>query len=59
MLSNLAWDVSAGVVLVREAGGLVYDSDGSDHTPHSLHTVASAPGLSRALARVVQEVTGR
>jgi myo-inositol-1(or 4)-monophosphatase len=44
MLSNLAWDVSAGVLLVRESGGLVFDSDGSDHTPSSRHTIASAAG---------------
>ena len=29
MLSNLPWDVSAGVLLAREAGGEVYDLDGS------------------------------
>ena len=31
MLSNLPWDVTAGLLLVREAGGLVYDYDGSPH----------------------------
>ncbi len=29
MLSNFPWDVTAGLLLVREAGGLVYDYDGS------------------------------
>ena len=28
MLSNLPWDMTAGLLLVREAGGLVYDYDG-------------------------------
>jgi myo-inositol-1(or 4)-monophosphatase len=45
MLSNRAWDVSAGVLLVREAGGLTYDWDGSEHDVDSRFTLASAPGL--------------
>ena len=32
-LSNLPWDVSAGVLLVREAGGLVLDAEGARHSP--------------------------
>jgi myo-inositol-1(or 4)-monophosphatase len=49
MLSNRAWDVSAGILLVREAGGRVYDLDGRDHDLSSRCTVASAPGLKTAL----------
>ena len=49
MLSNRAWDVSAGVLVVREAGGQVYDLDGRDHDLKSLCTVASVPGLKPAL----------
>lgn len=45
MLSNLPWDVSGGVLLVREAGGRVYDHDGSPHTPSSRFTLASTSGL--------------
>jgi myo-inositol-1(or 4)-monophosphatase len=49
MLSNRAWDVSAGILLVREAGGLVYDLDGSEHNLSSRCTIASLPGLQRQL----------
>lgn len=49
MLSNRAWDVSAGVLLAREAGGLVYDFDGSEHSVDSRFTIASAPGLKSHL----------
>ena len=45
ILSNLPWDTMAGVLLVREAGGLVLDADGSDHTVSSASTIALAPGL--------------
>jgi myo-inositol-1(or 4)-monophosphatase len=49
MLSNRAWDVSAGVLLVREAGGLAYDRDGSQHDVDSRFTIASAPGVKDSL----------
>ncbi len=55
MLSNLPWDVSAGALLVREAGGLVYDIDGTDHSTRSRFTIASAPGLSSSLRQVVAD----
>jgi myo-inositol-1(or 4)-monophosphatase len=53
MLSNRAWDVSAGVLLVREAGGLVYDLDGSDHGLDSRVTLASVAGLKRELLALI------
>jgi myo-inositol-1(or 4)-monophosphatase len=49
MLSNRAWDVSAGVLLAREAGGVVYDWDGSEHGRGSRFTIASAPSLKKSL----------
>ena len=55
MLSNLPWDVSAGVLLVREAGGEVYDLDGSPYSVGSTFTIASTPNLRRPLLAVVQE----
>ena len=54
MLSNLPWDVSAGVLLVREAGGEVYDLDGSPYSPESTFTIASTPSLRKPLLAVVQ-----
>lgn len=55
MLSNLPWDVTAGLLLVREAGGLVYDYDGSEHGSESRYTIASVPSLRAAMCAVVQE----
>ncbi len=55
MLSNLPWDVSAGALLVREAGGLVYDVDGSRHSTRSRFTIASAPSLSASLRAAVAD----
>ena len=54
MLSNLPWDVSGGVLLVREAGGVVYDLDGSDHRLTSAYTIASTRALKRPLLDVLQ-----
>lgn len=44
-LSNNAWDVQAGVLLVREAGGEVFDYDGSSHDISSKYTLASNANL--------------
>ena len=46
MLSTLPWDVSGGVLLVREAGGVVLDLDGTHHTPGSRCTLACTPDCS-------------
>jgi myo-inositol-1(or 4)-monophosphatase len=55
MLSNLPWDVSAGVLLVQEAGGVVYDLDGSPYASGSTFTIASEPELKAPLLAIVQE----
>jgi myo-inositol-1(or 4)-monophosphatase len=55
MLSNRPWDVTAGLLLVREAGGLVYDHDGSLHDAHSRYTIASVPSLQAPICRIVME----
>ena len=52
-LSNLPWDVSAGVLLVREAGGLVLDADGAPHGPESASTLGCVPALSETLVSVI------
>lgn len=36
------WDYAAGVLLVREAGGIVTDMRGEDYTPHTHHLCAAA-----------------
>lgn len=53
MLSNLPWDVSGGVLLVREAGGDAFDVDGSEHGLRSRFTLASTPALRGSLVDVV------
>lgn len=57
MLSNRAWDVSAGVLLAREAGGLSYDWDGSEHGVDSRFTIASAPSLKSSLLELLAAVS--
>ena len=53
MLSNRAWDVSAGVLLARESGAVTYDFDGSEHGVESHFTIASMPGLKSLLLRLL------
>jgi myo-inositol-1(or 4)-monophosphatase len=45
MFSNKPWDTAAGVILVREAGGVVVDADGARHTMLSRSTVAAPAEL--------------
>ncbi|MFI1700352.1 inositol monophosphatase family protein [Streptomyces bobili] len=56
-LGNHDWDMAAGVVLAREAGAVVMDTDGSPHTPASLTTIATAPGLRDAVLDIVAATT--
>ena len=55
MLSNLPWDVTAGLLLVREAGGIVFDYDGSRHDAGSRYTIAAVPSLVEPIRRIVAE----
>jgi myo-inositol-1(or 4)-monophosphatase len=55
LLSNLPWDVTAGLLLVREAGGVVFDYDGSAHDAASRYTLASVPSLVGPLREIVVE----
>jgi myo-inositol-1(or 4)-monophosphatase len=52
-LSNHPWDTAAGVVIAREAGAVVIDLDGSDHTVSSGTTIAAAPGVAEELLALV------
>jgi myo-inositol-1(or 4)-monophosphatase len=55
ILSNNPWDTSAGVVIAREAGALVTDQDGTDHTFDSAATIAAAPALSDDVIALLRE----
>ena len=56
MLSNRAWDVSAGVLLAREAGALTYDRDGSEHDIDSEFTIASVASVKPEMLEVLAAV---
>jgi myo-inositol-1(or 4)-monophosphatase len=52
-LTNSPWDMSAGVLIAREAGASVIDSDGSPYTLRSAATIAAAPALVDQLVLLV------
>ena len=48
------WDVAAGALLVREAGGVVMDFEGNDAVEHS-HSVLAAPfKLMTPLRKIIE-----
>ncbi|MFP3941967.1 MAG: inositol monophosphatase family protein [Thermoanaerobaculia bacterium] len=47
------WDVAAGVVLIREAGGVVTDLDGGERFLATGNLVAGGPGVHRELRAAV------
>lgn len=55
ILSNKPWDMAAGVVIARESGAVVTDSDGTDYSLRARHTVAANPAVSGALVRLLGE----
>lgn len=57
-LSNKPWDTAAGVIIAREAGAVVIDKDGSDHTFDSTATVSVAPRLVDDVKSLLQETCG-
>jgi myo-inositol-1(or 4)-monophosphatase len=50
------WDHAAGVALVRAAGGIVTDLDGSDWTTKSRSAVVAAPGVHDELLEILNSV---
>jgi myo-inositol-1(or 4)-monophosphatase len=55
IFGNKPWDTAAGVVLVREAGGLVVDADGKDHTTRSASTIAASAKLVDQVVELISE----
>ena len=49
------WDMAAGALLIREAGGLVGDFAGEDQYLDSGRIVAANPKLFAALLRLLRE----
>ncbi|GAA1311570.1 inositol monophosphatase family protein [Saccharothrix xinjiangensis] len=54
ILSNKTCDIAAGVLIAREAGALVLDSSGAEHTATATHTIAAAPGVAEPLLALVR-----
>jgi myo-inositol-1(or 4)-monophosphatase len=54
-MGNNAWDMSAGVVIAREAGALVVDADGSEHNMASSITIGCTAGISERILAIVAE----
>lgn len=57
-LANKPWDVAAGVCIAREAGALVVDVDGSEHSESSSATIAVTPSLASPLLELVRQSLG-
>jgi myo-inositol-1(or 4)-monophosphatase len=49
------WDVAAGILMVREAGGFVSDCDGADEMLAKGHIVAGNETMQKELVRVLKE----
>lgn len=50
------WDMAAGVLLIREAGGLVTDADGDEHYMDSGNIVTAPPKVLRELVKVIKPI---
>lgn len=53
IMSNQPWDTAAGVIIAREAGASVVDSDGSVHTSASSATIAANSELLTDLLALI------
>lgn len=47
------WDIAAGAILIREAGGLISDLDGSEHFLTTGNVVAGTPKLLKGLLQLL------
>lgn len=53
-IGTAAWDVAAGALLVREAGGVCTDFDGSDRLENSGHVIAAPYKLMTPLRQLIE-----
>ncbi|MEV4917834.1 inositol monophosphatase family protein [Streptomyces tirandamycinicus] len=55
-LSNHPWDMTAGVAIAREAGAVVMDMDGSDHTIRSTATITTTLALRGSILQTLNDL---
>lgn len=53
-----AWDISAGILLVKEAGGVVTDFSGNQEMMQNGQVIAAAPGIHQAVEKHIQSIFG-
>ncbi|MFE2753489.1 inositol monophosphatase family protein [Actinosynnema sp. NPDC059335] len=56
IMSNNTLDVAAGVLIAREAGAVIRDSTGRDHSSASAHTIGSTAGIADDLIVLVRSI---
>lgn len=50
------WDIAAGAVLVKEAGGLISDLDGEENYLETSNVIAGNPKIVKALLQTVNQI---
>lgn len=56
IMANKPWDTAAGTLLAREAGAVVTDARGDQHTFNSSETIAISPGIASELLSLIRPV---
>lgn len=49
------WDVAAGALILKEAGGEIYDFSGGDNWLHGRQILGSNPNISNAVLQIIKE----
>jgi myo-inositol-1(or 4)-monophosphatase len=55
-LEMKAWDVAAGVLLVQEAGGLISDLQGGEHTLDQGNVIAGPPKIFKSIVQTLSHL---
>ncbi len=53
------WDMAAGILLIREAGGLLSDFDGTENYFHTGNIITADPKTLKAMLKILQPVYQR
>lgn len=46
-------DTASGVLIARESGAIITDSDGSEHNLNAAHTIAASPVIAPLLLDLI------